>query len=45
MVTDATPSRAAPGRTAAGFSLGPRRGVFIDAAERGLRRTARRSML
>ena len=35
MVTNATPSRAAPGRTAAaGISFGPRRGVFIDAAER-----------
>jgi transketolase len=35
MVAETTPGRAAPGRTAAaGFSLGPRRGVFIDAAER-----------
>ena len=35
MVTNATPSRAALGRTAAvGVSFGPRRGVFIDAAER-----------
>jgi len=35
MVADTTSSRAAPGReAAAGYSLGARRGVFIDAGER-----------
>jgi transketolase len=35
MVTNVPPNRALPGRTAAaGISFGPRRGVFIDAAER-----------